>query len=149
MCVCVCACVCACTCVCLCALSECQVLWSVLLSWAIQSINSFIPCSSLGTPPTLSFTATVVSDTQVSISVMATVNHSPCPADNATRYIVSATNAADSSMVVSKTYSSIPQGEVLSGFYPSTSYHIVVAVQIVSGAIGHSNVRTVTTLPSG
>ena len=80
---------------------------------------------------------------------MATVNQSPCPADNASHYIVSATNAVDSSMVLSKTYSSIPQGEVLSGLNPSTSYHIVVAVQIVYGAIGHSNTRTVTTLPSG
>ena len=90
----------------------------------------------------------MVSDTQVNISVTATVDNSPCP-DNITRYIVSATNAADSTMAVNKTYSSIPQGEVLSGLNPSTSYHIVVAVQTVSGAVVHSNTTTVTTLPSG
>ena len=103
---------------------------------------------TVGAPPTLAFTAEVVSDTQVNISVTATVADSPCP-DNATRYIVSATNAADSSMVVNKTYSTIPQGEVLSGFNPSTSYNIVVAVQTVSGAGVHSNTTTVTTLQSG
>ena len=107
-----------------------------------------MPVSPLGAPPTLAFTAEVVSDTQVNISVTATVANSPCP-DNVTHYIVSATNAADSSMVVNKTYFSIPRGEVLSGFYPSTSYHIVVVVQTVSGAVVHSNTTTVRTLPSG
>ena len=90
----------------------------------------------------------MVSDTQVNISVTATVDNSPCP-DNVTRYIVSATNAADSTMVVSKDYSSIPLGEVLYGFTPSTWYYIVAGVQTVSGAIVYSNIMTVTTSPSG
>ena len=124
--------------------SECAYTYSSLAN----NFHCLIPYSPSGAPPTLAFTAEVVSDTQVNISVTATVANSPCP-DNVTRYIVSATNAVDSSMVVSKTYFSIPQGEVLSGLNPSTSYHIVVAVQTVSGVVGHSNTRTVTTLQSG
>ena len=91
----------------------------------------------------------MISDTQVNISVTVTVDNFSCSPDNVTRYIVSATNAADSSMVVNKTYSTIPQGEMLSGLNPSASYHIVVAVQTVSGAVVHSNTTTVRTLPSG
>ena len=52
-------------------------------------------------------------------------------------------------MVVSKTYSIPPQGEVLSTLDPSTSYYIVAAAQTVSGAIVHSNPMTMTTLRSG
>ena len=108
-----------------------------------STVYSFA-CFLIGVPPTLTLTVEAVSDTQVNISVTLT-DRSPCP-DPITSYIVRATNAADNATVVSKDYSSIPQGEVLSGFNPSTSYRIVVAVQTESGATADSNERIVTTL---
>jgi uncharacterized protein YegL len=95
--------------------------------------------------PTLTLTAEAVSGIKINISVAARVNNFLCPY-TITSYIVSATNAADNAVVVSKTYSSIPQGEVLSGFNPSTSYRIVVTAQTGSAAIGTSRPMIVTTL---
>ena len=93
------------------------------------------------------FTVSVVSDTQVNISGSETISEGPCP-DNITVYTVSATEIGGNGHI-QISYPSIPQGEILSGLSPSTSYHLIVSGRTQSGVIIHSNTMTVTTLPFG
>ena len=92
-----------------------------------------------------------VLETQVSVSVTADFRVGPCP-DNITVYTVSASSdSSDGNDIhdVQMTFSSIPEGEILSGLRPFTTYHILAVGRTQSGAFVHSNPKTVTTLPFG
>ena len=93
------------------------------------------------------FTVSVVSDTQVNISVSEAISEGPCP-DNITVYTVSATEI-DGNGHIQMSYWSLPQGEILSGLSPSTSYHLIVSGRTQAGVNILSNPMTVTTLPFG
>ena len=94
------------------------------------------------------FTVSVVSDTQVNISGSETISEGPC-SDNITVYTVNATEIGGNGHIIQMTYLSIPQGEILSGLSPSTSYHLIVSGRTQSGVNILSNAMTVTTLPFG
>ena len=96
------------------------------------------------------FTVSVVSDTQVNISVSEAISEGPCP-DNITVYSVSATEIGGNGHIdhLQMSYPSIPQGEILSGLSPSTSYYLIVSGRTQSEVIILSNTMTVTTLPFG
>ena len=93
------------------------------------------------------FTVSVVSDTQVNISGSEAISEGPCP-DNITVYSVSASEIGGNGHI-QMNYPSIPQGEILSGLSPSTSYHLIVSGRTQSGVTILSNTMTVTTLPFG
>ena len=110
-------------------------------------LNIIVYCSIYTVRPTLMFTVSVMSETEVNISGSEAISEGPCP-DNITLYTVSATEIGGNGHI-QMSYPSIPQGEILSGLSPSTSYHLVLSGRTQSGVIIHSDTMTVTTLPFG